>query len=201
MKKMLISLSCLIFFGISYAQNEFEEGFIVKLNGDTLYGIVKDRKEAVFTKLYKKVRFKENGKNSKKKYGADQIRAYAIGSQMFHSVPENTINDGLFNFGQSSSSSKDDVFLKVILSGPASYYQQEWVEQESGIVEVADYIKKENDTVLIRSTLGLLGLRKKRVSSYFSDCPPLQLKIKNKELVTSFEVVQFYNNWILDKDH
>ncbi|MDN5217462.1 hypothetical protein QQ020_35650 [Fulvivirgaceae bacterium BMA12] len=204
MKKIGISMLFLILCSICYAQNGFEPGFIITLSGDTVHGVLRDRKEATFLKLYKKVRFKPEGKNATKKYNANQIRAYAIGDQMFESVNENALHQDivLFNRRLPSNNSNDRVFLKVIVNGVASYYQKEWVDQDSGVLEVVDYIKKAHNPKFVRATQGILGLKKRKLSAYFSDCPPLQLKIKNKDIVTSLEVVRFYNNWILnDRDN
>lgn len=168
------------------------------LNGDTIQGLVKDRKEGMFPKLYEKIRFKQSGKKVTRKYHASEIKAYSVNGQLYESANESALEDGLLGRLQPENTQGNSIFLKVITKGPASHYQLEWVEQESGVIETINYLKKTSSPIFIRSTQGIFGLKKRRVTEYFNDCPILQSKIESKELVTSQEVVNFYNDWILD---
>lgn len=198
MQKILIPLFCLLLINTCNAQNEFQKGFLVALNGDTIQGLVKDRKEDMFPKLYEKIRFKQSDKKVTSKYHASEIKAYSVNGQLYESANESALEDGLLGRLQPENTQDNSIFLKVITKGPASHYQLEWVEQESGVIETIDYLKKTNSPIFIRSTQGIFGLKKRRITEYFNDCPILQSKIESKELVTSQEVVNFYNDWILD---
>ncbi|MEL7004185.1 MAG: hypothetical protein AAFN93_15805 [Bacteroidota bacterium] len=199
MRKIIALLLGLASFS-AYAQPDFENGFIVMNNQDTLKGTVRDRTEGVFPKLYKKVRFKASGKKKARKYSADQIKGYSKGGQLFESVMKKDLDDELLGLQLTDSKSYDRVFLKVVLRGPASYYQLEWLDQDAQQIDRADYIKKENSPTFVRSTQGIFGLKKKKLAAYFDDCPDLQQKIRNKEMTSSMEVVKFYNDWMSKYD-
>ena len=68
----------------SFAQKGYEKGFVVLNTKDTLYGLIKDRKEHPFERLYKKIKFK--GKRGKARYKPSQILAYKKGESTFESV-------------------------------------------------------------------------------------------------------------------
>ena len=46
----------------------------------------------------------------------------------------------------------------------------------------------------VRVTQGILGLKKKRLTEYFRDCPELIYKIENGELKDPVEIANFYNH-------
>ncbi|MFT6371089.1 MAG: hypothetical protein ACJAWH_002174 [Maribacter sp.] len=48
---------------------------------------------------------------------------------------------------------------------------------------------------MVRETQGIFGVKRKRLSHFFTDCLPLAAKIQNKELKYVFEIVDFYNEW------
>ncbi len=56
-----------------------------------------------------------------------------------------------------------------------------------------DLFKKEEDQLFIRATQGLLGLKRKVLMDYFSNCPNLQEQIQQKHLTKPWQVVEFYN--------
>jgi hypothetical protein len=90
-------------------------------------------------------------------------------------------------------------FLLLKTEGPVSHYSYYFEpEPNSRLILDVDYIKKGNGP-LIRSSEGVFGLRRKRLSSFFSDCPELVKKIQSKEFKYVFEVVDFYNDWITNQ--
>jgi hypothetical protein len=90
------------------------------------------------------------------------------------------------------------VFLKVISNNSAlHYYHLEQVDGDNGFVDYVPLFKKQNSNELVRVTQGILGLKKKRLSEYFSDCPELVEKINNGELKTPTEILNFYNDWVM----
>ncbi len=46
-------------------QKDFRNGYIISIEGDTIIGLVKDRKEPPFGKLYEKIIFKKGSKKKK----------------------------------------------------------------------------------------------------------------------------------------
>lgn len=60
---------------VSFGQKDYQNGYIITNNNDTLTGLVKDRKSPPFGKIYKKIRFKNNNVISRK-YGPHQIIGY-----------------------------------------------------------------------------------------------------------------------------
>jgi hypothetical protein len=174
---------CLIFFGLcsktSSAQNNYQEGYVVKNRNDTLFGKISDRKEGGFggSGIHEKIRFK--GKGLKKRFSAKKIRAYKIGETTVRSL----YLDGEMNF------------LKVASEGYVNHYIFEFQEQGEQLIQDIDYFQKGENAPLLRANQGLLGLKRKRLAAFFNDCPPLVEKIRNKDFKYAFEVADFYNNW------
>ena len=70
---------------LSFGQKDYQNGYVITNNNDTLVGRVKDRKPPPFGKIYKKVRFK-NSNFIKRKYGPHQIIGYKQGNNQFESL-------------------------------------------------------------------------------------------------------------------
>ncbi|MCK4562306.1 MAG: hypothetical protein KAT78_05325, partial [Flavobacteriaceae bacterium] len=112
---ILILFTCLQFSLSVYAQKDYERGYIVTNSNDTLVGLVKDRKQPPFGKLYKKVYFKK--KYKKKKYRPNQIIAYKQGEREFESVWVD-VSGHLINEKYTSIANRGEKeFLKVIEKG------------------------------------------------------------------------------------
>jgi len=188
---ILCLLNCLLFSISIYAQKDFEKGYIVTNNKDTLAGFVKDRKQPPFGKLYKKIYFKK--KHKKKKYKPNQIIAYKQGAREYESIWVD-ISSHLINEKYASIPNHGErEFLKVIEKGYLTYYQREF--EYSDYIDQIDLFKRDNEDYLVRVSQGVFGLRKKSLAAYFNDCPELVEKIKNNELKTAIEITRFYNSW------
>lgn len=175
------------------AQKGYEPGYIVTKAFDTIPGSIKDRKEAPFAKLYPKIRFK-NMNSRTRRYSPKQIQGYAKGEDIFES-------QWILRYSRLFKTeylSRKDLgkphFLKVREKGFLSYYQWEFMDQESSTVDFVDLFKRKNEDYFIRVTQGLLGLRIAALEKYFEDCPELMDKIRSKELRTPMEIARFYNN-------
>ena len=92
--RFVLFITLLVFSSKVFPQKDYEKGYIITNNKDTLVGIVKDRKQPPFGKLYKKVYFKK--KHRKKKYGPDQILGYKQGNREFESLWIN-VSSHLYN--------------------------------------------------------------------------------------------------------
>lgn len=58
--------SLIFFLGLPFesaAQDDHQKGYVVTNVGDTIYGLVRDRKTGAFGKLYKKIKLKEKKEN------------------------------------------------------------------------------------------------------------------------------------------
>ncbi len=195
-KTIIFSPFFIVFFCIpilSLGQKHFEEGYVVLNNNDTLFGALMDRKPHPFGSLYKKIKFR--GEKKKRKYGPKQILAYNKGQSVFESV---WITDSGDFFNQNYTSVQgygEPVFLKVVEKGFLTHYHWEFEDADSGYIDYTAYFKKEDNPYLVRVNQGVLGLKRKNLAKFFSDCPPLAQKIANKEFKTPSEIVQFYNEW------
>ncbi len=197
MRNITLILPIYLLFSLSvHAQKDYEKGYIITNNNDTLVGLVKDRKQPPFGKLYNKVYFKK--KHKKKKYRPDQIIAYKQGSREFVSiwidVSSNLINEKYTSIANQG----EKEFLKVIEKGYLTYYQREFEYADSDYIEHVSLFKRKDQFFLVRVNQGMFGLRKNALTTYFIDCPELVDKIINSELKTPIEILRFYNSWKLN---
>jgi hypothetical protein len=84
-------------------------------------------------------------------------------------------------------------FLKLLQAGRPSHYQLEWIGQGETSISSMDLLKKDTDTFFIRATQGLLGLKRKVLSSYLADCPDLSVQIEDRSINSVQEIIDFYN--------
>src|SRR6056297_388920 len=158
-------------------QEDYRDGYIVRANNDTLFGRVSNRRLGPFGGLHNKIKFK--GKGLKKRYAPKNLIAYKKGDSIYRTLL----------LGDSNQ------FLLVKTEVPVSHYNYYFhPDPASQLLLDTDYLQKGNGP-LIRATQGVFGLKRKRLSSFFADCPTLVIKIKNKEFKYVFEVVDFYNEW------
>lgn len=179
------------------SQEKFQPGYIITNNGDTLSGLIRDRKQAPFAQLYSKIRFKGRSPFIKK-YGPSQIKGYKQGDIYFQSEWINVTNNIFRTHYRSDSVSGTRHFLKVIVKGYLTYYQWEFMDQESWYIDAIDLYKRKNEDYYMRVTQGIFGLRIKSLNEYFIDCPDLIQKVEKKELKSPDEIAYFYNskvNW------
>ena len=188
-------LTVFLFITISlYGQKDFENGYVVNLKNDTLYGKIKDRKHGSFPKIYKKIRFKEEGSHFKKKYSPNQIMGYKAGERVYESIGierESHLLRTLYLI----TSTRQKSFLRLVHKGNLSYYHWEYIDNEFNSLDYIPLFHKEGTTEMVRATQGILGLKKKVLSEYFSDCPELVEKIEKKEIKTPEDIMELY--WYL----
>ncbi len=196
--KTYIFISIIIFQSfIIYGQNSYNNGYIVTNNNDTIHGYLKDRKEKFYPKLYKNIRFKTS-KNQifYQKFNATQITEYSINNAVYKSIWID-ISGNFFNEQYTNIRGKGGkIFLKVIILGYLTYYQLEYYDMDSGQLETIDLLKRRDDNYFIRATQGIFGLKKRKLSQYFKDCPELAYKIQSGQITSTLEVTIFYNNFI-----
>lgn len=167
-------------------------GYIITLEGDTLHGRVKDRSAEPFVEIYPRIRFRQEGKRRKRKYGPDQIRGYAAGERVYEALPlrEET---SFITFRYVLDPDADPVFLQVIRrDGPLNWYQREFLWDDNDFVDFYPLFHRRGSREMVRVTQGILGLKKKRLTEYFRDCPALVEALSKKELKQPRDVYEFY---------
>jgi hypothetical protein len=194
---MRIKYTLLVFFIIfqySLAQGKttYEEGFIVTLKNDTIYGKIADRKEGTFPKILKKIKFKTTGSMYAKKYSANQIKGYKVGKRIYESISISTENK-LFEIRYKVEATSKKTFLRVVSKGKLSYYHWEHTDFEFHTIDYIPLFHVSGRNEMVRVTQGVLGLKRKNLSEYFSGCSELSKTIENKEVKTAEEIIEkFY---------
>jgi len=175
-----------------YSQNEYISGYIISENNDTIQGLLKDRKPEPFGKIYKKIKFKSK-KSRRRKYGPSDIQGYKIGQDEFVSLWFSESAE-FFKYKTESVPGKGEKhFFKLKARGFLSYYHLEYLD-DSGLNN-RGFFKRENEEAMVSVRTGLFGLNKKRLKTYFNDCPTLQNKIQDKIITDPYEIFNFYNEW------
>jgi len=192
-KKLSVLSFLLVSHFIFFAQKDFKSGYIVTNENDTLIGLVRDRKEPPFGKLYEKIIFKKGRK--KKKFGPNEITAYRRGDDKYESL---WLQDNTYPFQGmylSSPNYGNKKFFKVIVKGYLSYYHWEFEDGESEYINSIGLYKREGEDSFARVSQGMFGLKKKNLAKYFKDYPELVSKIEYGELKDPVEIVIIYNLW------
>jgi hypothetical protein len=167
----------------------YEPGYIVLNSKDSLYGSVKDRNDGT---LFKKIRFKDE-RGKVKRYSAEDLLGYKAGIHTYESLWYAEENQFFRFHYYSRPGYGKKVFLKVLARGPLGCYAREFIHDENDYLDQFELFLREGETTMERATQGVFGLKKKRLSSYFWDCPTLVEKINNRSLTRPLEVVDFYN--------
>ena len=115
--------------------------------------------------------------------------------QHFVSIPLH-MDTEFFKFRYYVNPSAEYVFLKRIQSHPSlDYYHLEFTDDDSNFIDFVPLFHKPKSNEMVRVTQGLLGLKKKRLSEYFSDCPELVEDIQNKKIKDVLSLYESYVYW------
>jgi len=113
----------------------------------------------------------------------------------------------------------DPILLELVTSGEVSLYREEqsrWtgsnipeIPDEYGrkgipgsarkIVEVKEYLKRNNDEFLTCMNCGVFNNWRKRSTEFLSDCEYLVQKIKTNEFQDIQSIVEFYNDFCFEE--
>lgn len=197
MSIMILALLPFLLIQELQAQHGFESGYIVTLQHDTIKGTIKDRSTSGMENLYRKIIF-YGPDGRRKKFGPDQIRAYAKGNQVFVSMWYETYRQNMIQRYYSVLGKGVQRFFKVVHSGYLGFYHLEYLDGEFDDIDFVPLFKRMDEPAMARVTQGILGLKKKRLAEFFYDCPELLEKIENKELRDPVNIVIFYNQWYED---
>lgn len=172
----------------------FEPGYVVLNSNDTLYGFVKDRNDGP---LFKKIRFKDT-RSKVWRYSAEHLLGYKTGIHIYESLWY-AEESQFFRFDYYSRPGYGKkTFLKVLAKGTLSCYAREFIHDDNNFLDQFELFLRNDDTVMQRATQGIFGLKKKRLISYFWDCPSLIEKIKTLSITTPLDVVTYYNTFCED---
>jgi len=172
------------------AQRHYRPGYVILNEGDTLYGRVKDRKTGSFTRIYKRVRFKDKGLFARK-FGPGRIREYKAGERLYESMWVSSQFPLLGGRMVSMAGKGKQQFFRVVVKGKLNYYALESLDDDEFYFDIP-YLKLEGRRDFVRATQGIFGLKRRILVEYFADCPELQEAIAQKNVRTVFDIVHFY---------
>ncbi|MFX0557005.1 hypothetical protein ACOCEA_09405 [Maribacter sp. CXY002] len=187
-----LAILWLLFAQISYAQNEYEPGYVILNTNDTLYGSIKDRK---YGNLFNKIKFKPNYHKKTKRFSAYDLIGYKKGINRYESLWYQEES----NFFRQEYSNLEGygkkVFLKVLIKGKLSCYAKEYIQDGNGYFDYFELFIRDGENKFELATQGIFGLKKKRLKEYFKNCPNLVQKINNNGIKNPLDVVRFYNQF------
>lgn len=182
---------------VSFAQKGYLKGYVI-MDGDTLFGWVKDRSPEPFSSLYTQIRFRPHDQNRRKKFSANEIDGYGSGTDHFVSIPLKE-ESSFFIFRYLLNERYDRIFLKRIdQNGPLIYYEKEFVYDDNDYLDSYPLFYLQGKFEMVRVTQGIFGLKKKSLIEYFKSCTPLTEAIENEELKTTREVFDFFSEYCTD---
>lgn len=173
-------------------QSEYQNGYIVTNQKDTIYGQLKDRSPEPFGKIFNKVKMKGFWIFNKK-YGPKDILSYQIGDKSYESIWYDSYTELFTIFHRSVPGKGEKVFMRLTTKGEVNLYWDEYRDPESGYKLEIPFFRKANSTEMIRATQGILGFKKKHLANLFSDCPELVEKMYDNYFKIPEEMAAFYN--------
>lgn len=190
----LLILFALMIIPVHAQKKGYSRGYIICPDGESIDGWVKDRSSGTFIELYSKIRFKADNARTKRKYSPDEIQGYGINNQHYISLA--LLEESVFLMSSYYiDENSDRVFLRIIAKNDKlSYYHWEYIDGESNYLDYVPLFHKTGSYALVRVSQGLLGLKRKKLTAYFGDCPELVRAIENKELKKINEVFDFYTD-------
>jgi len=139
MRKKLPFLFILMFQGVFViGQTNFKEGYIVKNNQDTIYGLLDDRSHAKNSKL---IRFKSSPDSEIGKYTPNQLEGYKIGKQVF-------LSRNLLARSVSFEDATSNAFVQLINDGALKFFT--WKNKS---LDELFFIEKYNDVYLLTNEM------------------------------------------------
>lgn len=174
------------------AQNDWQEGHVVTMQGDTLRGLVRDRDTGPFGGMFGKVQVKEGGKGRARKFAPRKVRSYQWGDAQFVTLYTESESEFFKTRTYVTEGRGEPGFYRVIAAGELTLYHDEFTDEDNFRIDFVPVFKREGNPQLVRATQGILGLKKKLLSEFFADRPALVAQIKNGQLTTPLEVWEAY---------
>ena len=169
--------------------------YLVLTSGDTLYGQVQflapPASDRVYLKKISLITSKQKTKFRLKEISA--IHSNSTTYRLFRLENKVALPNPFREYFHLNGNEGQLYVLKLIQQGQLSHYEWQWKEQGESTLTSTDLFIKSNDDYFIRATQGLLGLKRKALADYFTDCPELVRLLQEKQLNTPAQVVNFYN--------
>lgn len=194
----------LIFLGIfisqtSFAQENYLQGHIISLKGDTIHGFIDYRN---WDRNPQQIHFKEKTSSENIIYTPTQINSFSVNNENYvgavvkiETSPNKTSSlesDSRFKFDT------DTCFLQVIVAGVKSLYRYKnsnWKDffyikegADINLLEQKKYLKKLGDKDVVKENKRFLG----QLAIYFNDCSSIQAKLK-KTVYSRKSLVKLFN--------
>jgi len=170
-------------------------GYVVLLNGDTLYGTIEDRNLGkIHETLYDRIRFVENGRKRARNYGPRQILGYKRGQEVFrvywlYTPP--SIGKMFKGIIYNIEGKGRREFMRVDHEGPMMILTSEFEDEDSYLNEVSFFKLPHKDHIIKTGTL--FGLQTNEIIKYLDgQCPNLATALRKKELKNRVEVAMYY---------
>jgi hypothetical protein len=187
---LLVFLETTVFSAM--AQSEYQNGYIVTNQNDTIYGQLRDRSPEPFGKIFKKVKMKGFWIFNKS-YGPKEITFYQIGNRSYESIWYDSYSELFTVFHRSVTGKGEKVFMRLTANGKVNLYWDEFRDPDSGYELEIPFFRKANSTEMIRVTQGIFGFKKKHLANLFSDCPELVEKMYDGYFEVPEQIAAFYN--------
>ncbi|MCH7396469.1 hypothetical protein MM236_00655 [Belliella sp. DSM 107340] len=171
----------------------YKQGSVTLKNGKTIYGNVANIKHGFRDQLLDKIRIKPNDKSLSKKYRPSKISGFSMGDRKFVSWRVKR-NNALLKEAYSIHSGKKHKVFELQSEGYLSIYLEYFLDDDLQIQSVPFFLKRD-ETIMVRATQGVFGLKRKFLSDYFADCPQLVDLIDENSITSPDEVATFYNNF------
>ncbi|WP_296618362.1 hypothetical protein [Marivirga sp.] len=192
----LLIISFILFSGIFspsvLGQSKYQNGFVVTIQNDTIYGQLRDRSPEPFGKIFDKVKMKGFWIFDKR-YGPKDLNSYTTGNKVYESIWYDSYTKLFSVFHISTYGEGEKVFMRLSIDGNVKLYWDEFRDPDSGYEEAIPFFKKKNSKEMIRVTQGIFGFKKKHLANLFADCPELVVKMKHRFFETPEEMANFYN--------
>ena len=196
MKYLILISLCLSLFSqanIILGQSKYEPGYIVTNANDTIYGQIRDRSPEPFGKIFNQVRMKGFW-IFEKRYSPQDIISYTVRNNSYESLWFDSYQEFFSFYHISTAGRGEKVFMRLSVDGKLKLYWDEYRDADSGYDDSIPYFKKENSDVLVRVTQGILGFKKKKLSTLFSDCPDLLKCMYHGGFSSPEQMALFYNS-------
>ena len=177
LKKSILVIATLVFVQLAFGQKNFQPGYIVTLEGDTVKGQIDYRNWA---KTPEKVKFQNQAGGEAVTYRPDNIQSFSVEGEYYVSATVKTeVSSTKINNLDTHAElifEAGTVFLQAIIIGEKSLYQYKdkvgrenfyiFQDGEFTLLEYKKYLKRKEGKALIREVKRYSG----QLMIYLSDC-------------------------------
>ena len=209
LNKLLLLLVGLSISFTALSQENFVSGYVIKLNGDTLKGLVDYRN---WSKNPSEIRFKELEKSGTTNYNPLQIVAFGVLDEIYKSAVIKADNSNIYILSDSPyfEFRTDTVFLQTLFQGQKSLYlyKDKFDRNNFYMYNNLKFELLEYKTYIKKNDIGHEFLQKNRryigqLLFYFKDCPGISSKLKGVDYTTKDlqNIYQYYFSKMVHKTY